>query len=309
MKKLLSLFVAITSLTLVLAGCNDGNGVESVDRDGDQASVNAPPVDTPKSLAGTSWKLTGVLDVATGSVTPPPAVREPNEKYYTLEFKEDGTFYTISSINSFHGAYVEEFRENEDVHKIQITDFHGTKMYGNELNLVGDELWWTSFRTINSFTLLGKELKLFYNDGKNALVFKSIPIDKESNIIVPYTEYPEIEYLLSNDMYDWRQRQDFEHILVINSYDELKNHIPSADGNYPDVDFSKSSILFAVGGTATRIYNMEKNLLKVSENKYNLNIVLDMTDATQPDIWVVVIITNKLSKNSDVILNVEKIGW
>jgi hypothetical protein len=136
------------------------------------------------------------------------------------------------------------------------------------------------------------------------LVFVSCDGDQASE--VPYTEYPGTEYLLSYDTHDWRYQQDFEHILVINSYDELKNHIPSADGNYPKVDFSKSSILFAIGGTATLIRTVEKNLLNVSKNEYNLNIVLGMTDATQPDIWIVLIITNKLNQNSSVILNIEK---
>jgi hypothetical protein len=47
-------------------------------------------------------------------------------------------------------------------------------------------------------------------------------------------------------------------------------------------------------------------MLKVSENEYHLNIVLEETEATAYEFWVVVIITNKLSNNSSVILNVEK---
>jgi len=62
--------------------------------------------------------------------------------------------------------------------------------------------------------------------------------------------------------------------------------------------------LFAIGATPTLIRTLEKKLLKTSEDEYNLNVVLEMTDATAPDKWIVLIITKKINKNSTVVLNV-----
>jgi hypothetical protein len=123
-------------------------------------------------------------------------------------------------------------------------------------------------------------------------------------------EIPFEEYLLDGTSCLWnclQSRNCRNKLEIIKSYVELENYITCTVGNYHDVDFSKSNMLFATGVTATLIRSVEKKLLKVSENEYNIDVTLEITDATQPDYWVVVIITNKLNENSNVKLNVERI--
>jgi hypothetical protein len=178
MKKLLSLLVAVVILPLILAGCDD-DSKEPVGPNNGQSGSQEREVSSRLSLTGTTWKLYGVVDVATGLMAPPPApipVPEDNSgRSYSLEFREDSTFSTFSSVNEYGGTYyVEEFSDNEVIYKIHIENFWGTKVGAVE-PWGGDDRWWmNSFKTIKNFTLQENELKLFYNDGMNCLIFKPL---------------------------------------------------------------------------------------------------------------------------------------
>jgi hypothetical protein len=169
MKKIQYLLVAITSFTLVFVDCNDDSVKPPVNpnEDGEWRSDD-------KTLAGTSWKLSGVVDVSTGVMSFPsicPTIYE-DRMCYSLNFNADGNLNTYSSANEYWGTYGVEVRGDGDktVYRININDFTGTKRYGEECD-DGDELWRKSFSTVNSFALHENELKLFYNDNQNYLLF------------------------------------------------------------------------------------------------------------------------------------------
>jgi hypothetical protein len=185
MKKVLSLLVAITSLTLVFVDCNDNGVKPPVDPNG---SVNVP-ADTSKggsssqSLAGTSWKLFDVIgdDRDWWAVSDRPS--NYGDKLYTLEFKDDSTFITYSWVNEFYGTYTMNFSGDDVFYSINFSS--GTKVGGPP------DLWWDTHLLVETFTVQENELKLFYNDGENCLLFKPLAVaDGQENRLIYPTEVP-----------------------------------------------------------------------------------------------------------------------
>jgi len=89
-------------------------------------------------------------------------------------------------------------------------------------------------------------------------------------------------------------------IFIINSEEELKNYIICEEGNYPSIDFSKYTLLYAWDGTTSGIYNISKKFQQLSNNEYNLyvDVTLDMTTVAQG--WSTLIKVKKLSQNATV---------
>ena len=120
---------------------------------------------SPKdNLQGSKWKLVGIgsLDkIALQELEPKNC-----EKCYTLTFDTDNTFQTFSSTNELQGIYNADY----GTQKIQITDFGGTKR-----GEVGDgNLYWNHdiWHTVQTFSLQKDELRLYYNENKNYLLFR-----------------------------------------------------------------------------------------------------------------------------------------
>ncbi|MDR0295788.1 MAG: hypothetical protein LBH91_06370 [Prevotellaceae bacterium] len=115
-------------------------------------------------LEGTRWKLIGIVDVQTGDLIELEPIN--CNEYYTLTFDTGSTFQTFSSVNELQGIYKADYTNQT----IQIVNFGGTKM--GELgdgNLYADPF---GEMAIQSFSLQGSELKLYYNDKKNYLKYK-----------------------------------------------------------------------------------------------------------------------------------------
>jgi hypothetical protein len=176
MKKKLILTAVV--LTYIIIGCS--GDISSVDADGSGAIQESPDTGTTcypdeiQFIEGTSWKLSYIVDEVLGVVTHAPTshantILNP----YTLEFGVDSTFRTFSSVNTFFGKYIVLSRRACGEYSIYMVQYIGTKVYAEE-DFVGDNLWREAFPTIKRFVLQGDELKLFYNDNKNSLVFKSL---------------------------------------------------------------------------------------------------------------------------------------
>jgi len=116
------------------------------------------------SLEGTTWKLTGIVNVNTGTLK----ALEPKDckECYTLSFDTDSTFTTNSASNGLGGNYKVDFHTCT----IHIDSFGGT-MRGE----IGDgHQWWVIFPILRSFSLKKNELVLYYNDEKDYLLFKPL---------------------------------------------------------------------------------------------------------------------------------------
>jgi hypothetical protein len=115
-------------------------------------------------------------------------------------------------------------------------------------------------------------------------------------------------YSLSNTLCQWGPLTHYSpHVIIINSNEELEQYINCAEGNYPEVDFSKYSLLFINANEwPGAVANIHKNLLKISENEYKLNVELILFQAVQidEDYWNFAIVTSKLSSETNVELNV-----
>jgi hypothetical protein len=153
MKTKLVYFVFFVALARIVIGCGDGDLPEVIPH-------NAPA----QALKENNWKLVGIMDAQTGSLTE----LEPRdcEVCYTLMFDTDTTFLSSSSVkNSLCGTYTCNYK------------MHSFRMIGTESLLFlerGDGVLWKSILlTVNAFTLLEDELRLYYNENKNYLLFKS----------------------------------------------------------------------------------------------------------------------------------------
>ena len=94
-------------------------------------------------------------------------------------------------------------------------------------------------------------------------------------------------------------------VFIINSNEELKKYIGCMDDNYPDIDFSKYTVLLVSGVTPNLVSEVNvSSFQQLSTNKYKLDVEVLMGDATMPDIWVIALVTSKLSTRSEVGLNV-----
>jgi len=124
----------------------------------------------------------------------------------------------------------------------------------------------------------------------------------EDNIL--FTEYSSLEF--DCDWYDYRKHDwsNFDKVIIINSYKELKKHI-ECPNSYPNIDFSIHTLLLAKGITGNSCYGTVKSFQQTSKNKYMLYVEVTLGDATAVDSWGVALITNKLSKGSNVGLSVE----
>ena len=120
----------------------------------------------PVSLAGTKWKLAGIVETQKSDLK----VLEPIEceQCYIIYFDSDCTIVGFTTSNEIIGTYKINFEEKS----IIFISFGGTKV--GEL---GDgKLWWDIFPTIKSFFLKKNELRLYYNNQKNYLLFNQIEL-------------------------------------------------------------------------------------------------------------------------------------
>ena len=112
----------------------------------------------PTHLPSTKWKLEGIVDVQTNTIKE----LEPKdyERCYTLTLYSDGTFTGYTSRNKFVCVFESS---TGNVRLLLIT----------EINEQGDgSLFYNTLLSVQSHTQQEHELKLFYNDKMNYLLYK-----------------------------------------------------------------------------------------------------------------------------------------
>ena len=133
--------------------------------------------------------------------------------------------------------------------------------------------------------------------GLCAVVLFVVGCDKKEGIEIPFTEYSLIEISC-----EWTRFDHDDEITIIRNSTDLKKYITCSDTDFPEIDFSKWTLLCASGGTIKGIQSIEKRLYQISNKRYNLyiDIVLDLTDVAQP--WSVLIKVPRLPQNAIVYL-------
>lgn len=120
-------------------------------------------------------------------------------------------------------------------------------------------------------------------------------------IDIPFEEYSLNEVSFKADFYD--AIQDGE-VIILNSDEDMTNYF---EEGYPPVDFSGQTLLLASGRTSTAVHSSIIGAFqKVSTNKYLLSIELGMTVATVPDVWIIGLVSDKLSENAEIELKIIK---
>jgi len=107
---------------------------------------------------------------------------------------------------------------------------------------------------------------------------------------VDYSEY------LATWTYWW---QDLPYgAFIINSKTELEKYM---DGDHPDIDFSKHTLIWARGFAPRGIYKVSVNgLQQLSANYFKLEVDVSMIDTDDGGDWIVVLITKKISGKSNI---------
>ena len=114
-------------------------------------------------LANTQWKLAGIVDIQTDILTE----LEPKDcaSCYMLVFETDNIVTTYTTVNLLSSPYVVDY----DISNIYFDRFAGTKV-GEK----GDGGLYTDILNAlqyTSFSLQENELRLYYNDKKNYLLY------------------------------------------------------------------------------------------------------------------------------------------
>jgi hypothetical protein len=112
-----------------------------------------------EGLEGTKWKLAGIVDVKTGILTE----LEPKncERCYTLVFESDSIAWGYSVLNRMQLCLSPKLI-------IGIVTYIYDNMNGDV------QLLYDAMETMGSYAIKNNEMKLFYNNKRNYLLYKSV---------------------------------------------------------------------------------------------------------------------------------------
>ena len=134
-----------------------------------------------------------------------------------------------------------------------------------------------------------------------ASLFSAYSCNKTENTLPNYpVKIPFTEYSLAGTFCQWTNLNYDDKIIVINSNKKLASYINCLEGNYPEIDFSKHTLLLASGTTPNGIVEISNRLLQLSANEYKLDIKILLNEAEVIGKWITVLIVNKLNEESDI---------
>jgi hypothetical protein len=125
--------------------------------------------------------------------------------------------------------------------------------------------------------------------------------EKEEATEVPFTEYSLAETSC------WWSNLDIKEIIIINSNAELEKYITCTEGTFPEVDFSKNTLLIAHGGATNGVGKITPSFYQNSAYKYTLNVSIVLGITMVAEGWSITILVPKISDNAEINLNVQLI--
>ena len=88
----------------------------------------------------------------------------------------------------------------------------------------------------------------------------------DTNIDYPIN-IPFTEYALEETSCKWKNLPYDDKVIIVNSNAELENYISGAGGSYPEIDFSKNTLLLVSGKAGQKITEIfAKDLKQVAPN-------------------------------------------
>ena len=139
---------------------------------------------------------------------------------------------------------------------------------------------------------------------KSVVINQNAAEDIGYPIVIPFTDYSlagtSCQWECTSDGFNWLcTNPELDKINVINSDEELKNHINCSGGNYPKFDFSKYSLIYVKGWTPSRPTGViGTQLLQTSDNEYSLHLDIRAGPQGSGGCWYVSIIVPKLPQNA-----------
>jgi len=106
----------------------------------------------------------------------------------------------------------------------------------------------------------------------------------------------------------WKGLSFDNKVIIVNSREEMEKYIAGDIGDYPDIDFSRYTLLLASGETSNGIFSCVDKFRQISLDEYRLDVEIVLDDTTIIGKWQVALTTNKLSSFSKINLNVKVIG-
>jgi len=125
--------------------------------------------------------------------------------------------------------------------------------------------------------------------------------DKNELVEIPFTEYS-----LIGTQCQWTNLDYNGKVIIINSSAELEKYIDCVEGIYPEIDFSKWTLLLAHGMENHLVYPKYKSLQQHSTQSYVMKVNLEPAFATVITYWQVPIIVNKIADDVVIELIVTK---
>jgi len=120
-----------------------------------------PQTDPNVLITNTEWKLSGFVNAKTGKLK---KAKQDNEKAYFLMFNKDKTLSGFASNNRLTGSYEMDI----STRNINISVWTMTLAMEHP----DGELFLESLNKVDFFSLQEHELRLYYNDKQNYLLFK-----------------------------------------------------------------------------------------------------------------------------------------
>ena len=112
------------------------------------------------------------------------------------------------------------------------------------------------------------------------------------------------EYSLEGTECQWKNLNQSEKVIIINSNEDLRKYLTCTDGDCPIVDFSKYTLLLASGTSSAGIEALYSEWLSTTD-KFVLNIEITQNYATVVDEWTVAFLVNKTEWNAQIDVEVK----
>jgi hypothetical protein len=136
--------------------------------------------------------------------------------------------------------------------------------------------------------------------------FISCGKEKEAPIEISFTEYS-----LAETFCQWINLiKDYDYVgnskvIAINNTTELEEYVNCTAGAFPEIDFSKNTILLVYGTSPQVVSTIDTVLSKYSTIKYELNITVFMGNGMMLEDWRISILVPKIPSVATINLEVD----
>ena len=110
------------------------------------------------------------------------------------------------------------------------------------------------------------------------------------------------EYSLEETACSWINPA-LNEVIVINSNEDMEKYINCIEGSYPEIDFSKNTLLLA-SSSDKDVKNIDASFFKDAANNYTVKVTVSSGNAAETVNWNVAILTSKIP--NDAIITLEK---